>query len=86
MFSFIQSIQDFPLLLYTYNDGLIIGSNLTYSHNFNSLSSKHVNLIRIFGDESGLLFGEIFKNKLQREKHFQTFTDTLKLKPIIAIS
>lgn len=65
---FLQSIQDFPLLLYTYNDGLIIGTNLTYIHNFNSLTSKHVNLIRIFGDESGVLVGEVFKNQTARGK------------------
>ena len=65
---FLQSIKDFPLLLYTYNDGLIIGTNLTYIHNFNSLASKHVNLIRVFGDESGVLIGELFKNQTARGK------------------
>jgi hypothetical protein len=76
---FIQSIKDFPLLLYTYNDGLIIGTNLTYSHNFNSLSSKHVNLIRIFGDESGLLFGEVFKKQTAKGKAFSNLYRYIKV-------
>ncbi len=76
---FIQSIKDFPLLLYTYNDGLIIGTNLTYSHNFNSLSSKHVNLIRIFGDESGLLFGEVFKKQTAEGKAFSNLYRYIKV-------
>ena len=76
---FLQSIKDFPLLLYTYNDGLIIGTNLTYIHNFNSLTSKHVNLIRVFGDESGLLFGEIFRKQTATGKAFANLFRYIKL-------
>jgi len=76
---FLQSIKDFPLLLYTYNDGLIIGTNLTYIHNFNSLKSKHVNLIRIFGDESGLLVGEIFKKQTASGKPLENLFRYVKL-------
>jgi outer membrane protein assembly factor BamA len=59
---FKESIKDYPLLLYTYNDGLIIGSNVQYSHNFNPASRKHINLIRVYGEISGLLTGALFKN------------------------
>jgi outer membrane protein insertion porin family len=76
---FLQSIQDFPLLLYTYNDGLIVGTNLTYIHNFNSLKSKHVNLIRMFGDESGLLFGEVFRKQTAKGKAFENLFRYIKL-------
>jgi outer membrane protein assembly factor BamA len=76
---FKQSIQDFPLLVYTYNDGLIIGTNLTYIHNFNSINSKHANLIRVFGDESGLLFGEVFKKQTANGKIFENLFRYIKL-------
>jgi hypothetical protein len=59
---FQESIKDFPLLLYTYNNGLIIGSNVLYSHNFNPAARKHLNLIRVYGEISGLATGALFRN------------------------
>jgi hypothetical protein len=45
------------LLVYSYNNGLIIGSNASYSRTFNPPNAKHVNSIRINGEISGLLTG-----------------------------
>ena len=59
---FQESIQDYPLLLYTYNNGLIIGSNILYSHNFNPAARRHINLIRIYSEISGLATGAIFRS------------------------
>jgi outer membrane protein assembly factor BamA len=60
---FKESIKDYPLLLYTYNNGLIIGSNILYSHNFNPAARKHINLIRVYAEVSGLLTGALFKSQ-----------------------
>jgi outer membrane protein insertion porin family len=58
---FYQSIKDFPLLGYTYNDGLIIGMIGSYNATFNPVNAKHVNMLRIFAEESGLVSGALFK-------------------------
>ena len=76
---FIESLKDFPLLLYTYNDGLVIGTNINYSHSFNPLRSKHINLIRIFAEESGILIGEIFKKQTARDKLLENLYRFIKL-------
>jgi len=54
---FAAAIKDYPLLVYSYNNGLIIGSNAGYSRTFNPPNSKHINSIRINGEISGLLTG-----------------------------
>jgi outer membrane protein assembly factor BamA len=58
---FKEAISDFPLLLYTYNNGLIIGSNISYSHNFNPYAKKYINNIRLYAEESGLVTGALFR-------------------------
>ncbi len=60
---FIESIQDFPLLLYTYNDGLIIGSNVSYNKNFTPFRTTKISLLRVYAETSGLLAGWIFRNE-----------------------
>ncbi len=59
---FKDAIQDYPLLLYSYNDGLIIGTNGSYNRTFNPPTAKHINSIRIYAEESGLLTGLILKD------------------------
>lgn len=60
---FTDAIKRNPLLVYAYNNGLIIGNNVSYSRSFNSSNQKHLNTIRISGEQSGLLFGSIFPHQ-----------------------
>lgn len=60
---FTDAINRNPLLVYAYNNGLILGNNVSYSRSFNGKNQKHVNSIRIYGEESGLLFGSLFPNQ-----------------------
>ena len=76
---FYESLQDFPLLLYTYNNGLVIGTNLSYSHNFNTTRSKHINLIRLFAEESGIVLGEVFKKQTAAGKGLENLYRFIKL-------
>lgn len=57
---FLQSIQDFPLLNYTYNNGLIIGMNAMYNRNLNPNSNRKTSLLKIYAEESGLVTGALF--------------------------
>jgi hypothetical protein len=59
---FQETLQDFPLLLYTYNNGLIIGANASYTRNFNPGSSRRTQLLRVYAEESGLLSGALLRN------------------------
>jgi outer membrane protein insertion porin family len=63
---FEAAIRDFPLLRYSYNNGLIIGTNGSYSRTFNPPSSKHINSVRIYAEESGLLAGAVLGNLTQK--------------------
>lgn len=65
---FIEAILDFPLLLYTYNDGLIIGSNASWNKNFNPFRKTNINLLRIYAETSGILAGAIFKEQTAQGK------------------
>lgn len=65
---FEQLIRDYPLLSYSYNNGLVIGVNGTYSRRFNSSNPRVINFLKVFGEESGLLIGELFKNETASEK------------------
>lgn len=56
---FLESISDFPLLLYTYNNGLIIGSSALFNRNITPNSTRKVSLLRVFAEESGILTGAI---------------------------
>lgn len=57
---FLQSIKDFPLLLYTYNNGLIIGMNALYNRNLNPNNSKKTSVLKLYAEESGLVTGTVF--------------------------
>ncbi len=57
---FLESIKDFPLLLYTYNNGLIVGMNAQFNRNLTPSSSKKINLLKIYAEESGILSGALF--------------------------
>jgi outer membrane protein assembly factor BamA len=59
---FKESLKEFPLLAYTYNNGLIIGSTVQYNHNFNPLARRRINLLKVSAEASGLLTGAIFRN------------------------
>jgi outer membrane protein insertion porin family len=65
---FLESIQDFPLLLYTYNNGLIIGMNATFNYNLTPNNAKRISLLKIFAEESGLLTGNVFSNQTKPGK------------------
>ena len=56
-------LRDYPLLSYSYNNGLIIGINGTYTRRFNAANPRIFNYLRLYGEESGLLIGELFKKQ-----------------------
>jgi hypothetical protein len=58
---FLETLQDFPLLLYTYNNGLVIGANVGYTHNFNPAATRRTHLLRVNAEESGLLTGSLLR-------------------------
>lgn len=60
---FLESIKDFPLLLYTYNNGLIIGMNATFNYNLTPNNSRRISLLKFFAEESGLVTGNLFHNQ-----------------------
>jgi outer membrane protein insertion porin family len=76
---FFETIKDFPLLLYTYNNGLIIGANLAVNHNFNPYGRRHVNLLRVNLEESGTLVGSIFRGQTESGKGLSTLYRYLKI-------
>ncbi len=57
---FLESIKNFPLLRYTYNNGLLIGMNVMYNKNLTPSSTKHLSLLKIYAEESGLTTGALF--------------------------
>lgn len=59
---FLESIKNFPLLLYTYNNGLLIGMNAIYNINLTPLSTKHLSLLKLYAEESGITTGALFYN------------------------
>ena len=59
---FYQLIQDYPLLRYSYNDGLIIGINGTYTRRFNASNPRNFNILRLYGEESGMLLGGLLSS------------------------
>lgn len=60
---FTQLVEDYPLLAYSYNNGLIIGINSTYTRRFNTAKPNVFNFIRVYAEESGMLLGGIFKSE-----------------------
>lgn len=67
---FLQSIQDFPLLLYTYNNGLVIGASAMFNRNLTPNGTKRLSLLKLYAEESGLGFGSLFYNQTKPGKAF----------------
>ncbi len=65
---FLESIKDFPLLLYTYNNGLIIGMNGMFNYNLTPNNTKRISLLKLFAEESGLVSGALFYNQTKPGK------------------
>jgi outer membrane protein assembly factor BamA len=76
---FIESIRNFPLLLYTYNNGLIIGMNAVFNKNLTPNNSKHVSLLKVYAEESGLLAGALFYEQTRNGKYLSNLYRFLKL-------
>jgi outer membrane protein assembly factor BamA len=76
---FLQSIQDFPLLLYTYNNGLIIGMNALYNRNLTPNNPKKNSLLKLYAEESGLVTGSLFYNQTANGKSLNNLYRFLKL-------
>lgn len=57
---FFESIKNFPLLNYTYNNGLLIGMNVMYNRNLTPSSTKHLSLLKVYAEESGITTGALF--------------------------
>lgn len=76
---FQETLQDFPLLLYTYNNGLIIGSNASYTRNFSPGSSRRTHLLRVYAEESGLLSGALLRNLTANGRPLSTLYRFVKL-------
>lgn len=67
---FKDAIKDNPLIVYAYNNGLVIGNNVSYARTFNGRNPRRLNMFRIYAEESGLLFGTLFKNQTAPGKVF----------------
>lgn len=67
---FLESIKDFPLLLYTYNNGLVIGASAQYNRNLTPNGTKKISLLKLYAEESGLGFGALFYNQTKPGKAF----------------
>lgn len=67
---FEDAIKQNPLLVYAYNNGFVFGTNLSYSRTFNHRNPRHASSIRLFGEESGLLLGALFKSQTAKGKVF----------------
>ena len=67
---FEAAIAQNPLLVYAYNNGLIVGTNIAYVRSFNKPGSRNVNTLRLFAEESGVLLGALVPNLTQDGKIF----------------
>ena len=76
---FIESIRNFPLLLYTYNNGLIIGMNAVFNKNLTPNNSKHISLLKVYAEESGLLAGALFYEQTRNGKYLSNLYRFFKL-------
>ncbi|MBN8789190.1 MAG: BamA/TamA family outer membrane protein [Terrimonas sp.] len=76
---FQQLLDDYPLLRYSYNDGLIIGINATYTRRLNPANPRSFGIIRVYGEESGLILGELFKSLTASGKALQDLYRFIKL-------
>lgn len=76
---FIESIKDFPLLLYTYNNGLIIGSSFLFNRNLNPGGTRNISFLKLYGEESGLLTGALFYEQTRSGKYLSNLYRFVKL-------
>jgi outer membrane protein assembly factor BamA len=53
---------------WTYNNGLIIGANAMFNKNLTPSSTKRINLLKIFAEESGLTTGALLYNQTKKGK------------------
>jgi outer membrane protein assembly factor BamA len=67
---FNEAIKQNPLLVYAYNNGLVVGTNVSYTRTYSKPGSKHVNLLRLYGEESGLLIGALAPGLTESGKIF----------------
>lgn len=67
---FNEAIKQNPLLVYAYNNGLVVGTNVSYTRSYSKPGSKHVNLLRLYGEESGLLIGALAPGSTESGKLF----------------
>ncbi len=58
---FNQLISDYPLLEYSYNDGLILGNNATFTKRLGTSNPRRFSMLKIYAEESGLLTGALLK-------------------------
>lgn len=65
---FLESIVNFPLLQYTYNNGLIVGTNALFNRNMTPHQVKNKTLLKLYGEGSGLLAGALFYNQTKPGK------------------
>jgi len=56
---FTEAIKQNPLLVYAYNNGLIIGANASYNRIFTKPGSRNISLLRAYAEESGVLLGAL---------------------------
>ncbi len=76
---FIESIKNFPLLGYTYNNGLIIGMNVLFNKNLTPTSTKNSSLLKIRAEESGIITGALFSNQTNPGKILSNLYRFLKM-------
>ncbi|MGB4772205.1 MAG: BamA/TamA family outer membrane protein [Chitinophagaceae bacterium] len=76
---FLDAILQNPLLVYAYNNGLIVGTNVGYSRTFNKPLSNKVNTIRLFAEESGVLLGALAPGLTRNGKIFSDLYRFIKL-------
>jgi len=76
---FLESIKNFPLLLYTYNNGLLIGMNAMFNRNLTPNATRHVSLLKLYAEESGITTGAIFKNLTKNGKALSNLYRFIKL-------
>lgn len=67
---FKDAINNNPLIVYAYNNGLVIGNNVSYSRTFNGKAPNRINMLRVYGEESGLLVGTLFRKQTASGKVF----------------
>jgi outer membrane protein assembly factor BamA len=65
---FLESIKNFPLLQYTYNNGLIVGTNALFNRNVTPNNLNNKTLIKFYGEGSGVLVGALFYNQTKPGK------------------